>query len=549
MRQFNHQFLPFFALLLLLASCAQIVTPSGGDKDITPPFAYDTAAVPPNFSPNFEGDKIVIPFNEYINLKDPRNQVIISPPFEVAPDIRVKNKSIIIELNEAPRENTTYTFNFGASIEDITERNPASNFKYVFSTGPELDSLVYAGYVYNAFSLKPEKEVFVMLYENTADSIPLLEKPSYFAKTDESGVFAINYLKPGNYKVFVLKDINANFLFDLPTEAVAFQDSLITPYIPKNDTNQVIPKFYLFNEDNNFQFVKKSTVKAPGEVVIEMNKWSENTAVRIVDLPADAPKIYSRVATHGDSIQLWVNEWPEDTLFLEVKDDTAFVDTIGINLVTEPLEEGAKKPTLTMASNAKPYFDLHKDFVVRFNHPIDSFDASKLTFIEDSIPKQVTMEPTDSTKRAYAIKYPWKEELVYDIVLDSAAFIDIYGLASDSLVDGFRTQRENYYGDLKFKVKLPNQDHQYILEFLSANGSMIQKLTLKEDQVLNFPNLGPGNYQFKLIFDRNNNGVWDTGNYLQHLQPETQLYYSEVIEVRSNWDQELEWVIPPEALK
>jgi hypothetical protein len=40
----------------------------------------------------------------------------------------------------------------------------------------------------------------------------------------------------------------------------------------------------------------------------------------------------------------------------------------------------------------------------------------------------------------------------------------------------------------------------------------------------------------RLIFDSNENGQWDTGNYLKKNQPEKVLYYPRELEVRANWE-------------
>ncbi|GAB4132287.1 MAG: hypothetical protein Fur0041_03440 [Bacteroidia bacterium] len=171
--------------MILGISCAQVIAPSGGPKDTQPPHAVkyspDSAAV------NFTGKKIVIRFDEYIQLNDLNNQLVVSPALSNMPEVEVRKKELIITLKDTLKPNTTFSMSFGNAIHDITENNAADNFRYVFSTGPVVDSLHIGGIVRNALTQEPEKNVLVMLYENLKDSAPIQQKPYYFTKTNNSG--------------------------------------------------------------------------------------------------------------------------------------------------------------------------------------------------------------------------------------------------------------------------------------------------------------------------------------------------------------------------
>ena len=65
---------------LTLVNCAKRGSPTGGLKDSIPPVFIKSE--PPNFTTNFEGNRIRIYFDEYIKLKDYQKQLIISPPLE-----------------------------------------------------------------------------------------------------------------------------------------------------------------------------------------------------------------------------------------------------------------------------------------------------------------------------------------------------------------------------------------------------------------------------------------------------------------------------------
>jgi hypothetical protein len=216
-----------WAGLSFCIGCAQQGSPAGGPRDETPPRVVESE--PPNYSTRFTANKILITFDEFIVLENVNQELIVSPPMEEQPEVKLRKKTLVIEFEEALKENTTYTFNFGNAITDLHEGNPLVNFEYVFATGDILDSMSVRGIIRYAGDLSyPEDPVSIMLYRNLADSVPLTEIPLYVGRSEDSGVFSINNLSPDTYKVFALKDGNNNLLFDLPTEEIAFLDTSLT---------------------------------------------------------------------------------------------------------------------------------------------------------------------------------------------------------------------------------------------------------------------------------------------------------------------------------
>ncbi len=216
----------FFPGLIFLVcwGCAQQGSPAGGPRDEDPPVVLESD--PPNYSIHFDAKRIEIKFDEYIVLDNVNQELIVSPPMEEQPIVKLKKKTLVIEIEEELKPYTTYTFNFGSAIKDLHEGNKLLNFEYVFSTGDVLDSLSVRGTLIYAEDLTaPEEPISIMLYNDLRDSVPLTEIPMYVGRSDDSGVFSVNNLRADVYKVFALKDGNNNFLFDLPTEEIAFLDT------------------------------------------------------------------------------------------------------------------------------------------------------------------------------------------------------------------------------------------------------------------------------------------------------------------------------------
>ena len=236
MRNITGILIEIFAVLLgvlFLTQCAQPVAPGGGPKDEQPPkiVKYE----PDNFSTHFSSDRFKIDFDEFVELDNINQKVLISPPMDKMPDFKVKGKSLVVKFNEELKENTTYTIYLGDAVVDITEKNPLKQNSYIFSTGDKVDSMSMDGTVIQAIDLKPAEDVFVMLYKVHTDtipidSLPLVAKPFYLSKTDKNGKFRFNGLADEKYLIFALRDLNSNHIFDQPTEEIAFLDTLVQPF-------------------------------------------------------------------------------------------------------------------------------------------------------------------------------------------------------------------------------------------------------------------------------------------------------------------------------
>lgn len=219
------------ALLItfLAYSCANKGYPEGGPKDTTPPKVV--AEQPASFARNFDKKHINVYFDEYVVLKEMDQKFIISPPQKKKPKVRLKGKYIQVEFNDTLRPNTTYSMDFADAIVDNNEGNPLGFYRYVFSTGNEIDTLELSGNVVNAESGEPMLNMYVFLYTNTADSVPVKEIPNYVARTDSSGFFRLTNLREADYKVVAVEDNNRDYKFTPEGEMVGFLDSLVHPVV------------------------------------------------------------------------------------------------------------------------------------------------------------------------------------------------------------------------------------------------------------------------------------------------------------------------------
>ncbi|MGB6036074.1 MAG: Ig-like domain-containing protein, partial [Cryomorphaceae bacterium] len=246
--------------VIITVGCAKQNSLTGGEKDITPPqvVTYD----PPNLSTNFSGNRFEIEFDEFIQVKNISEQLIVSPFLEEPPEYSLKSKTLIIEWEEDLLPNTTYQFNFGSAISDLNESNVNSDLLYVFSTGDLIDSLSISGKVLTAIDNKPVEGASVMLYREEADSLPETSLPDFFALTNEEGLFRLRYLPEGDFKLFALSEESSNYTYNGPPEKIAFVADRISSGIPDSTETQVF--LAAFTEKDTTQFIAGTEKKDYG---------------------------------------------------------------------------------------------------------------------------------------------------------------------------------------------------------------------------------------------------------------------------------------------
>lgn len=207
-------------IALVMESCARQGSPTGGPRDSIPPLLE--YAYPELETTNFHDTEIEIVFNEYIQARTFKKDVIINPPIEDY-DYRTNKRTLTIQLNEKLKDSTTYTINFGEAIKDATEGNSAENVVIAFSTGPTIDSFAVQGNVKQLMTQLPAEDIIVALY-NSEDTLDIFNSvPLYLAKTNEEGNYEIRYIKEGSYRIYAFKDESNNLKAESDKEPYGFK--------------------------------------------------------------------------------------------------------------------------------------------------------------------------------------------------------------------------------------------------------------------------------------------------------------------------------------
>lgn len=529
----------YFLVLIVIMSvfwqCARRGSPTGGPKDEKPPVLLN--AEPKSGATQFNRNKIRLTFDEFVVIKDLRKQLIISPPMENFPIISPMSasKKLDISILDTLKPNTTYVFNFGSSIQDYNEGNPYPDFKYVFSTGNFVDSLKVRGKIKDALKPTPDNFVTVMLYEyneNYKDSLVYKSKPTYVTNTlDSLETFELNYLRKGKYIMVALKDKNNNYRFDQKEDKIAFWNEPIS--VEDKDT---LPSYELtlFKETLNYKAARPSQA-TENRIIFGFEGSTDSVQIKPISAVKGDFKYLISKEPEKDTLNFWFSPKQSDSLLFAVQRSQK-IDTFKVRLKT-------MKPDSLQISNAfSGELPMGKNFAWKSNIPIARVDSTKIrVFGQDSleIPFRAIL---DKNKLQYSLLFGTKHNTSYRIEALPEAITDFFGNSNDTLRVNLRTKKLEDYSILKLTIKKELQ-FPIILQLTNEKGSKVEQELYFESAQKEyvFENVNPNKYKVRIIEDRNNNKTWDTGSFLQRLQPEKVIYFPNLIELRANWEVEEVW--------
>lgn len=535
-------FVLFLYGLLLLSRCAQIVIPGGGKKDSAAPkvlkYTPDSNAV------HFKGNEIEMVFDELIQLSDMQKNFTVSPPLKYLPEIKVKGRVLSIELKDTLMPNTTYCMDFGNAIQDIRENNPKRNFKYVFSTGPVIDTLSLRGTVKNAFDHKPEKGILVMLF-NDDESAPGKKPPLFYTRTRDDGTYQVTNIRPGTYRVFALRDANANYLYDMPTESIGFSDTAV------GFRKDVSLDLRLFREEPAKQKLLKASPAGFSSFLLIYARPVQELNFKPLRNGTPTGSFLKEFNTGRDSIRLWFPQLMTDSMIFQSIADGENIDTIRTAPALFQKSTGGRGEALKFSVSPQipkdALLDLNKNLVLRFNHPVRK---------EDMQIEKIGLRSASGAKSEWTAVYPdsavgfhrrielrsaWAGDSTYLLFIPPGTFKNIFGMSSDTVKVSFKVQEEKYYGTLKLNLRMKYRIA-FILDLISEKGEIYHYVS-SDKSIFEYEFLPPGNYRVRVIYDKNGDGKWTPGNYSRKKQPETVIYYPGTLTIRSNWDLEQEWSI------
>ena len=570
MKKIFSYLLPAIPVTLILGSmvfshsCANTTTPpSGGPKDTIPPLVTEIYPAVGQVNIPTHKTQLAVKFNEYVVVKDPKS-LFLSPPLEKSPQFKLKGKSVVIFFENDLDSNKTYTLDLTNAIADNNEGNMFPGFTLVFSTGDRIDSMMVTGTVQDCNTLQPIKGATVKLYKDHADSAVFLKRPDAAVKTDDWGFFCLRNIQDTVYRMYAVIDENNNNKYEAESEKIAFLDTLFRPVGVVADSLHELMKFDMKDTVNCLSRVSEMELnifreKPTKQLIVNKERIGERTAyitfmapyaqidsIWIKGVPKE--KLITQFNLVQDSLEIWVND-PKvqpDTLFLNVK--YMKTDTLGVLqstveeiklakpkslLVGKSAKKDIKKEdtTCVFTLEAKPELVEQYGFTMEFKYPVvkEAFDSlifrsvnprqqeafGKYTVTQDSLNlRKYTIMPAEKLQAGweYYLKVPHRR------------FTDIKGFYNDSTEVKVTLPSDDKLSSLY--LVLTGVEAKYIVDLLNEKrDNVIRSFIVDKDQTLLFPYLKTGKYAIRFTEDKNGNGLVDTGNLLEHRQPEKVKFY------------------------
>lgn len=560
-------------VLALFPRCAKVVTPTGGPKDTLPPTLIRSNPLPN--AVNFSGQKITFEFDEYIQLKDVQQKMLISPPLKNRPQITPKGKRFDIELIDTLKDNTTYTVYLGDAVVDNNEGNPIKSFEFAFSTGSEIDTLKLSGKVENSFTGEPVEGALVMLYDTFTDSLPYKQLPVHIAKTNKEGKFTVNNLKYLDYKLVIITDANSDYKYNQGAEDIAFWSKPIKKQQVLEPSSDLKLTLRTFREDLPYQII--TGYSRPERGLLELNfsrKPLGGFKLSCLNKPSETQWYLTEPDAQGDTVKVWLTSdiiIAIDTLKVLAtyqktdslnklhpqKDTLKFIFTDRI--VDEKNTRQRKKEVeevkvqgfavVTSLQNGK-FAIPDQPFEFTLPKPAKKVDVSKIMIFNETdsiMESKVELKGDSLNPRIFKFMKAWKPNSTYRMLVLPGCFESIDKTTNDSLRLSFIGADPENFGVLI--AKTDSLACGIIVDLLTDKGKLVSRKSSSDKKPIVFSFIEPGKYKLRFIEDLNKNGEWDSGNYLKNIQPERVFEFTDgknkgEINIRANWENEIVLSIP-----
>ena len=589
-------------LLAMIVSCARMGQPDGGWYDDTPPRVVHTD--PADKGTGVKSKKVTITFDEFIKLEDATSKVVISPPQIEPADIKASGKKIVVELKDSLMDNTTYTIDFSDAISDNNEGNPMGNYTYSFSTGERIDTFEVSGNVLDATNLEPIKGILVGLYDDLSDTVFARKPFIRVSRTDSRGRFVIRGIAPGTYRLYALQDADGNYIYSQKSEMLAFSHETFNPYAKPDirqdtvwrDTLRIdsiirTPYTHFYPDDivlraftalQTDRYLVKSERAEPNKLNFYFSYGNDSLPqLRGLNFNSDSAFVVDS-NLKNDTITYWIKGTTlinTDSLTLEARylitdsTGTLVMQTDTLEMIPKMsyekrmkqeekenekwLKEQEKKkkkgeaydsimplkplePQISGGGTITP----EQNIFFTMPTPLQKCDTSAIHLYSkiDTLWYKSRFEwlSVPGNIKKFELRAEWRPDIEYSLEVDSAAFVDIYGLVSKSIKQGIKVSSNDEFGSLIVNVSGQRDSATVIVQLLGSNDN-VQKEAKVVDGAAEFFYLKAGKYYLKAFVDNNDNGLWDTGDYYADLQPEDVYYYPKEVECKEKWDITIGW--------
>jgi len=517
-------FLIAITLLFGMYSCANIKPITGGPMDMEEP--QIRSVTPENFNRNFKDGEIIITFNENIKTENISQDFFVSPPMKKPPKIKTKKKSVVISIEGPLEENTTYTLTFKEVIADVNENNTIQILNYVFSTGPDIDSLFIQGVVKNPFTNQPLPNVLVGLFDDNPDDTLTISNsaPKYFSFTDKEGNYVISNVKEANYNLAAIKDDDRNLKYDGGNELIDVIMHL------KLDTPIVNQNLYPVKIDT----LKPVILRDQPDVNRISIEFSEGISNAYVVTETSKKILLSKKGNNPKSLIVYNTEQTTDSLNILVfaTDSVGNTSNDTLKSIFLPVANKDSLPALIITKEpANMKLDYSKPvFTLSFNYPVSFTGKEFKTNPQVKWTSSVTKTDSLFTDLTIEINTRLKDSLT--VFIPDSLFAGLFTQGNEADTITYTLINESEVGTIEGIIE--SELNFFLLQLLDDKLSLIEEK--KNEKSFKFLSLKAGNYFFRIIADTNQNGRWDQPDLENGQRAEEIIFYNDPIKVKENWE-------------
>lgn len=583
-----------------LTRCATMMTPTGGPRDTLPPTIIRLD--PDNFAtnrPTTGHGRIMIEFDEYVQLKDQQKEFFTSPAMKKKPLITLRGKGIVVQLRDTLEENTTYALNFGSSIRDNNEGNPLYSMRYVFSTGDQIDSMYLSGYTADSYKDDSVAKSYIWFFPadsvgdvSAYDSTLFKRQPAVIARAETNGIFIAQNLKPIDYRIYAVEDKNDNQSYEPGTDQVGFLDSICNParmpdfamwYDSLRHYVTAEPQIHLrMFTDRSFrrQNLAESARPLQHQAVLYFNAPRPEIRELVFDSIPPERVIVDPQTEGRDTVALWFH-MPAEQLPDTIRGRITYLKHDSLRVlqpVTEELklawrkietkeqekerekrerarrkaeeageewEEPEEPNPFAVKMPLKGEINPENHLTADFDYPLVRLDSAAVLLtrtrpdqtIEDLA---VRFERDTAQMCRWHIRAAWTPEGEYTLTIPAGALTNVAGQSNDSIVGKYTVYDPDKFATVKIRVQGVDS-MRYIVQLLDGTGKLMQERRDVTTGDIRFNFVPAGEIRFRVVEDRNGNGRWDTGDLVARRQPERTVLYAndegeETFVTKVNWE-------------
>ncbi|KXX67906.1 hypothetical protein AVL50_23905 [Flammeovirga sp. SJP92] len=554
-------------------ACAVISSPTGGPKDEIPP--RFGASTPFNGQTNVDTTKLKITlyFDEYVQEEKLRQNLIITP---YKPTFQYKSRfarnKVILNILDTLEQDMTYYFDFGNSVVDVTEKNPAKNVRFSFSTGDYLDSLEVTGQVRDLLTDEPIEGAIIALY-NPYDSLDVnTDPPVYFSRTVKDGLFILERFKPGYYKVYCIDDTNGDYKYTLREERIGFfKDSLLL------DRNIDDVQLYIRDYDLvPFEF-KNVKVENKEDLIVKFNKYAVEYGIEFPENNSFTDSIFHQ-DQKGEIKLLYIGErdmedslrmtgYAIDSIEQRIEFDTMILFPSRAEIRAEERKEKNKKnggliggalKTLGDAVGATEEEEIEivrikfekklpedsdlipedsVDVVLQFPLPMKEWNLDSMYYVysEDTtrLDSILIEKDLEFNFNHTEVSFPkFYADSAFSLIFTDNAFVSVKDDSTKAKTLSFTIKELDKYGIIEGQVV--GSHDSFIVQLVTPKGDVVQEV--QNERLFSFEYVKPGTYGIRVLIDENNDGIWFPGDFEKRIPPESTAFFPKEIKVEANWE-------------